>query len=449
MRRSQWVFSFAVLVAFGSAPVASAEVAAGTKITSANANLAQGLIPDELIPYVIDGNADLNITVADAGKYTPHAEYVKATVDNACKAKLDAKGFLANYVAGQPFPYSEWAKEATGHKCDLTPDDPQFALKLAWNVNFRWQGGSGLNLPHWGFSNMRNNGKEVWRIAQGEYRRTYFSHRADLLPATTKLVEGTDIEWAEFFDVKTPFDLRGTMFLLYRYDVENKEDDTWAYIPALRRVRRIAATQKSDSLLGTEFTLEDFYIFAGYVWDHQWEFKGESTKLGVINSKRNCFPSVIPGSTATGGAVSMVRLGTDDEWYTCKFAPYNALPFAGETFEKRTAFQLDDIPRQKGHPYSRKMIWYDKETMMPFYSIMYDRAGKPYRIIGSVFKWSEDSPVPENKGRRAANYSHIMVVNVQNGNSHTGQFDNANAMEFDAGASRRYYDTTRLKTLGR
>ncbi|MGH9885382.1 MAG: DUF1329 domain-containing protein [bacterium] len=436
-------------IAFFGAQIASADVAAGTKITSANAGDVRGLIPDELMPYLVEGYPDLAMTIADSGKYVPNEKYVKATVDGACQAKLDANGFLTNFTAGQPFPYSEWAKDATGHKCDLTPDDPQFALKLAWNVNYRWQGGSGLNLPHWGFSNMRNQGKEVWRIAQGEYRRTYFSHRADLLPATSKLEASTDVEWAEFFDVKTPFDLRGTMFLLYRYDVESKEDDTWAYIPALRRVRRIAATQKSDSLLGTEFTLEDFYIFAGYVWDHQWEFKGESTKLGVINSKRECFPSVIPGATTDSGAVNMVRLGTDEEWFHCKLGPYNAFPFAGETFEKRAAFQLDDIPKQKGHPYSRKMIWYDKETMMPFYSIMYDRAGKPYRMIASVFKWSEDSPVPVNHGRKVNNYSLIMVANVQNGNSHAGQFDNANAMEFDAAASRKYYDTTRLKTLGR
>ena len=59
-----------------------------------------------------------------------------------------------------------------------------------------------------------------------------------------------------------------------------KEDDTWAYIPSLRRVRRVATTQKSDSLLGTEFTLEDFYMFSGYVLDQQWEFRGESKKLG-------------------------------------------------------------------------------------------------------------------------------------------------------------------------
>jgi len=446
MRRTLWMSAVAAAV-LASGMQANADVPAGTTINAANKAQAKGLIPDELYPFVIENYGDLNIKIADAGKYVPNQAYVKATVDYACQAKLDHDGRLTNYTAGQPFPYSDWAREATGHKCDLTPDDPQFALKLAWDVNYRWQGGSGLNLPHWGFSNMRNGGKEVWRIGQGEYRRTYFSHRADLLPATTELEKGTNVEWAEFFDVKTPFDLRGTMFLLYRYTEQGKEDDTWAYIPALRRVRRIAATQKSDSLLGTEFTLEDFYIFAGYVWDHQWEYKGESVKAGVMNSKRTCFPSIIPGEI--NSSRNMVRLGTDEEWFHCKFGPYNALPFADETFEKRKVFQLDDVPKQKGHPYSRKMIWYDNETMMPLYAIMFDRAGKPYRIITSVFKWSEDSPVPENKGRQSLNYSDIMIVNVQNANSHTGQFDNANAFPFSVDESRKYYDTTRLKTLGR
>ena len=55
----------------------------------------------------------------------------------------------------------------------------------------------------------------------------------------------------------------------------------------------------------------------------------------------------------------------------------------------------------------------------------------------------------ENKGRNTLNYSDIMIVNVQNNNSHTGQFDNANAFPFSIDESRKYYDTTRLKTLGR
>ncbi|NNL85379.1 MAG: DUF1329 domain-containing protein, partial [Myxococcales bacterium] len=249
---------FAALGSLLFAVVAQADVQPGDEIRWDNREKIKGLIPDEIFPYVAEGYKDLYMRIVPTGDYTPNQKYIEATVKYACQATVDEDGVIQNFTAGEPFPYSRWAQEATNHSCDLKEDDPQFAIKLGWNYNYRWQGGSGLNLPHWGFSWMRNNGKEQWRLGQGEYRRTYFSHRADLLPETTVLEEGTEVEWAEFFDVKTPFDLRGTMFLLYRY-VTDKEDDTWAYIPALRRVRRIAATQKSDSLLGTEFSLEDFY----------------------------------------------------------------------------------------------------------------------------------------------------------------------------------------------
>ena len=43
----------------------------------------------------------------------------------------------------------------------------------------------------------------------------------------------------------------------------------------------------------------------------------------------------------------------------------------------------------------------------------------------------------------------VMIVNVQSGNSNLGQFDGMNAMEFGVAESRKYYDTTKLKTAGR
>ncbi len=442
--RSPVVLAAAFAVALVASPRAGgADVVPGDVITAVNKDKVKGLIPDELYPFVIQNFPGLEMTIVQTADYTPQQKYIEATVKYACQATIGPRGEIENYTAGQPFPYSDWATKATNHACDLKPSDPQFALKLAWDVNYRWQG-PGLNLPHWGFSSMRNYGKERWRLSQGEYRRTYFSHRADLLPETTELEKNTDVEWAEFFDVKTPFDLRGTMFLLYRYLSPNKEDDTWAYVPALRRVRRIAATEKSDSLLGTEFTLEDFYTFSGYVWDQQWEFKGESTRLGAMDSKRKCFPS----DFETTGATAFTRLGTDAEFDACKFGPYGALDFVGEQWQKRDAFELDDIPMQKGHPYSRKKIWYDKQTMMPLYAIMYDRAGQPYKTIDVVGKWSEDSDIQGNQGKRVVNGAAIMIANLQNNNSNNGQFDTGNAASFSLAESRRYYDTTRLKTEG-
>jgi hypothetical protein len=439
MKRS---LALAVL-ALAFAPGARADVSPGDVITAANKEKVRGLIPDEFYTYAIQNFPDLNMKIVESKDYPVHPKYVEATAQFACQAHIDADGKLVNYTAGQPFPYSEWAKEATHHKCDLTPDDPQFSLKLAWDVNFRWQGGSGLNLPHWGFANLRNNGREEWRLSQGEYRRTYFSARADLLPETTELEKGTNVEWAEFFDVKSPFDLRGTMFLLYRYR-DNKADDTWAYIPALRRVRRIAATQKSDSLLGTEFTLEDFYLFSGYVWDHNWEYKGEKPMLAIPDSGRTCFPKDSGETEARG----MARLGTEQEWHECRFDPYGVLPMVGESWQKREAFELDDVPKQSGHPYSRKKIWYDKETMAPGLAVAYDRGGKPFKILGLVGRWSETSGIAENKGRDVMLGSAVMIVNLQSTNSNLGQFDGANAMEFSVAESKRYYDTTKLKVEG-
>jgi hypothetical protein len=98
------------------------------------------------------------------------------------------------------------------------------------------------------------------------------------------------------------------------------------------------------------------------------------------------------------------RLGTDEEWHACAFEPYGALPMVGESWQKRSTFELDDIPRQEGHPYSRKRIWYDKETMSPGLAVVYDRAGKVYKLIGGVGKWSESTGLPENQGRRAARH---------------------------------------------
>ncbi len=54
----------------------------------------------------------------------------------------------------------------------------------------------------------------------------------------------------------SPADVAGTGFLSIEYS--GRDDDNWLYLPALRRVRRIASQDKTDSFVGTDFTYEDF-----------------------------------------------------------------------------------------------------------------------------------------------------------------------------------------------
>ena len=55
----------------------------------------------------------------------------------------------------------------------------------------------------------------------------------------------------------TPANVKNTAFLSYIWDDENKEDDSWLYLPALRKVKRIASADKSGSFMGSDFTYSD------------------------------------------------------------------------------------------------------------------------------------------------------------------------------------------------
>jgi outer membrane lipoprotein-sorting protein len=53
----------------------------------------------------------------------------------------------------------------------------------------------------------------------------------------------------------TPRDIRGTAFLSFTHKI--RDDEQWLYLPALKRVKRIAPSNKSSPFMGSEFSYED------------------------------------------------------------------------------------------------------------------------------------------------------------------------------------------------
>ena len=53
----------------------------------------------------------------------------------------------------------------------------------------------------------------------------------------------------------TPRDVKGTAFLSFTH--KSGSDDQWLYLPALKRVKRIASNNKSGPFMGSEFAFED------------------------------------------------------------------------------------------------------------------------------------------------------------------------------------------------
>jgi len=54
-----------------------------------------------------------------------------------------------------------------------------------------------------------------------------------------------------------PAKLRNFGLLTFDYEGEEKSDDSWAYLPDMRKVRRISTDDRGATVLGTDFTVQD------------------------------------------------------------------------------------------------------------------------------------------------------------------------------------------------
>jgi len=67
--------------------------------------------------------------------------------------------------------------------------------------------------------------------------------------------KGEDMLKLMFF--QHPADVKDTAFLTFDYDDPDKDDDQWLFLPALRKTKRIASTDKSGSFMGSDLTYSD------------------------------------------------------------------------------------------------------------------------------------------------------------------------------------------------
>jgi len=66
---------------------------------------------------------------------------------------------------------------------------------------------------------------------------------------------GVDKQSIMFF--LSPADVKDTGFLTYDFDDDEKDDDQWLYLPALKKTKRIASNDKSGSFMGSDFSYAD------------------------------------------------------------------------------------------------------------------------------------------------------------------------------------------------
>lgn len=65
-----------------------------------------------------------------------------------------------------------------------------------------------------------------------------------------------------------PEDIKDTSYLNFDWEQEGVDDDSWLYLPALKKVKRLSAANKSDAFLGSDFTYTDIKTSKRQYWDY-------------------------------------------------------------------------------------------------------------------------------------------------------------------------------------
>lgn len=358
--------------------------------------------------------------------YSPAQAYQTATEEHHAKARLGPDGSLENYVAGQPFPMD--AIDCKG--------DPDAGLKIIWNFDYRWQG-TGIGAH--GYYSYWDRGEELPLFYEGTAKQVWLAHRPEPEYAEDggDLFRGETRKLAYGVEVLAPFDAKGITLLSYRYKsadgprAEARNDDTWVYVPSLRRVRRISTAQRTDAVSGTDFTFDDFNGFFGIPTQYEWDCLETVEVLAPMNSQVKAYPY------------------TRDH----NFGPYG-LSFADDRWELRKAFRIRFRPKNSDHPYSSKVMYIDINTAEPLYSFAFDQKEELWKIIYHNSRWSEDGHEfyepwdGVDKPRDLVPVADI-VINVQTGTGNRIEFWDANGSSIPSkGKIRRYIDVGRL-TRGR
>jgi len=338
----------AAMMVLTAAP-ASADVKAGDVITKDNVEAIKDLVSPAIKWCVERG---MRMTIVAPQKVTLPKAYLAATEQYSAQVKIRPDGLaLENWVAGQPFP-----------KIDTS--DPDVAKKIMYNYEARWGETDDIDLTNFdadtGAIGKDGSGMSVEKhFILDHFQRLFYRGRLHVDPKPALEPNKDETRYKEsLHPIIEPFDLKGTGFTYYRYLDPARHDDSWLYLPQLRRVRRLSSAQRSDALFGQDTDLDSYGGWAGSIAWADWKFLGEKTILGAMHGQN------WPVKYGQGSG----DFSFDDVW------------------EKRDVYVVEAKSKLPQYAYSKRVIFMDKEAFLIPYTDIYDQAGELWKAWVNLFR---------------------------------------------------------------
>jgi hypothetical protein len=342
----------AVLCTIALAHPARADVSPGEKINASNVDKVKDLLSPGMEWCVRRG---FPITISETKRIEWPQAYKEATEKYSGQVKLTPDGNdVKNYVAGLPFP-------------NIDPNDPQIAYKIMWNYSYNFLTTDDVDL--------RNFDADTGSIPQDgpmtverhflldHFRRLFWTGRLYVDPKPDKPNPNGYRAQQGLYPILEPFDLKGVGALGNRYIDSSKQDDSWLYLPSLRRVRRLSTAQRSDALFGQDTDVDSYYGYSGHIAWMDWKYLGEKDVLGSMHGEH--FP---------------VRWNEKVDWAF------------DDLWEKRKVYVVEGVSKLPQYAYSKRVIFIDKEGWVIPFTDIYDRSGELWKIWINNFSFRKSVP---------------------------------------------------------
>ncbi|MGE7961962.1 outer membrane lipoprotein-sorting protein [Pseudomonas sp. NPDC089918] len=178
--------------------------------------------------------------------------------------------------------------------------------------------------------------------AQGNVRERTLKLRID---------DGDKAARKSYLEFVEPKDVKGTRVLALEKSNAEEDPDRWIYLPALRKVRRIAGADQTQSFVGTDFTYEDMSITDGVVGvkHHSYKILREETIKDNSGVERKCW--VVEATPTTKKQMEQGLYGkriiwVEQQYYTAIQEQY--FNKSGQLFKIRTSSDIREFPATAG-----------------------------------------------------------------------------------------------------
>ncbi len=329
----------------------SADPEVGMKITKVNMHEY-----DDYLPPSVQIMLGYGMTM-EVGEYEscpwPKA-FIDATEKYSSQVELSEDNLaLHNYTAGMPFP-------------NIDANDPAAAWKIMWNHEHKPAFSDDVR-TEWVVENMDDRGYVEKMLSSDVWRRLKWEGRIIHDPKPIIEHEPPMRFTEQWGPIQTPFDLKGTSFLSYRYEEAQRSDDSWLYLPALRRVRRYSTSDRSGTLFGGDIDQDSIWGFNSK--PEWWDFRllGEREILVPMHTGKYGTLDLWCGTSGTASWVPCVK------------------------WEKRKVWLIKGTPeRLPVYAFSKRHLWVDQEVYNVTTSEIFDKAGELWKVWQNTF-WCTES----------------------------------------------------------